>query len=700
MKKHAQSTPRRRNRYILQLSTILLTLPAAVPGLASASSTAIKNVTVVDVEAGALLRHQTVLVVGERIARVGPNKSVSVAADAEVIDGTNLFLMPGLVDAHVHYADPQAYGPLMIAHGVTLVRDTGAATEPILAMREQLRTGKMLGPEMICTGAILDGNPPVWPFSEVCRNADEARAAVAKLAEAGVDQIKVYSRLSKDAYLAAVAEAHRRGLKAVGHVPGSVTLSEAIDAGQDCIEHLEGFDELIARAAGQDVPSPRPFRKKFTRWESYAKADQNKLRAAYRRIKKAGITICPTIVVMKGIGQASDPDESNPQMAYVPQFMRTFWSGEVYKRMAPGARRVVPLMQAVIRNLHKEGVDLICGTDLANPYVFAGHSLHDEMQLFQAAGIPAKDVLRSATIKSTKFLGLSDRLGSITEGKVASMFLTKGDPLTDVRNANKIEGVFLRGDFFDRKKLDGLLAKARNRAQGTREEATEKVDMSLAGKVIRRGTYRSTFNKMDTGTEDFVITKTDDGYSLKAHLKPRGGFQQPSVVTAHYDTRLRAKKVSWQQLTDGKLLATYTFGDKTVNAEARKAGSRLPPQKTELPKNWLFTGPFTSLEFAHGSHAPKAAGETKTFDTLGFGFAGWQVVISKYKVTRKEDRVLKTPAGEETKARFYTYELQVPMGTFTGETWTDDTGVVLKSTMTMPFGTVAVTLDEPDIGSN
>ncbi|MCH7872990.1 MAG: amidohydrolase family protein [Planctomycetes bacterium] len=693
MHDHTPSVPCGRSDRAGHVLTFLIALCTAVPGFASTSVTAIKNVAVIDVDAGVLRRHQTVLVEGDRITRVGPSGSITVPHDATVVDGDGLFLVPGLIDAHVHYMNPQTFGPMMIAHGVTLVRDTGGATESVLAMREQLRTGEMLGPEMLCTGAIIDGDPPVWPFSEVCRNADEARAAVRKLAKAGVDQIKVYSKLSKDAYVAAVAEAHQLGLKAIGHVPLSVTLSEAIDAGQDGIEHLDGFDELIATAAGEDVPDPRSSRNKFARWDLYARADQSQLQAAYRRIRDAGITICPTIVVMKGISQAAKPDESNPWLEYVPPFMRTMWSGGRYPRMASGARRVVPLMQSVILDLHKAGVNLICGTDLSNPYVFAGHSLHDEMQLFQAAGIPTKDVLRSATIRSAEFLGVADRLGSIAEGKIASMFLTKRNPLEDVRNANDIAGVFLRGRFFDRKQLDDLLAKARRYAKGTRDNTPQKVDMSLAGQVIRRGTYRSTFNNMDAGKEDFIITKTDDGFSLKAHSQPRGGFQQPSFVTVYYDAQRRVREASWQQLTESKLSATYTFGEKAVVAKAQMGESELPPQQMDLPEHWLFTGPFTALEFAHDRHAPKAVNETKSFDALGFGFAGWKLAVSKYTVTRKEDRTLKSSTGKEIKTRFYTSELQVPMGTFTGETWTDLTGVVLKSTLTMPFGTVTVTLD-------
>lgn len=98
----------------------------AVPGLASPSTSAIKDVSVVDVEAGVLRRHRTVLIEGDRITRIGPSQTISVPVDTTVVDGEGLFLVPGLIDAHFHYINPQTFGPMMIAHGVTLVRDTGA----------------------------------------------------------------------------------------------------------------------------------------------------------------------------------------------------------------------------------------------------------------------------------------------------------------------------------------------------------------------------------------------------------------------------------------------------------------------------------------------------------------------------------------------------------------------------------------------
>jgi len=124
-------------------------------------------------------------------------------------------------------------------------------------------------------------------------------------------------------------------------------------------------------------------------------------------------------------------------------------------------------MQAVTAGLHRAGVPLLCGSDLANPNVIAGFSLHEEMELFQDAGIPPADVLRSATIVPAEFVGVGDRVGSVEVGKAASLVLLRANPLDDVRHAREIDAVFLRGQLFDRERLDAMLAEVRSAVEAT-----------------------------------------------------------------------------------------------------------------------------------------------------------------------------------------------------------------------------------------
>ncbi|MCZ6597278.1 MAG: amidohydrolase family protein, partial [Planctomycetota bacterium] len=600
---------------------------------------------------------------------------------------------PGLFDAHVHLtASVDTFAPMLVASGVTCVRDTGAPTDLILALRSRASGGGDVMPQIVCTGAIIDGDPPIWPFSEACDEPDEAREAVRKLAKAGVDQIKVYSLLDKEVYEAAVTEAHRLGLKVTGHIPAGVTVDEAIEAGQDCVEHLTGFEMTVGRLAGW---SPDPGETSpwawFEAWSEYPKIEQDKLRAFAKKIAAAGMHQCPTLVVAQGISRAVNPEEANadPRMVYVPAGVRSFWSGPQYQAMGRGFSRARKHMQSMVGELHRAGVPLLVGTDLANPYVFAGFAVHEEMALFQEAGIPAADVLRAATIVPARFCGVADQLGTVTEGKVASLVLVRANPLDDVRNAAQIEGVFLRGRYFDRTALDGLLADAQKTAAASAPVQTAAIELDLPGEEIARGRYVMTFQQFDAGVEDFVITKDDDGYHVMVHSQPLGSPQPPFVLSMHADKDFNVRTAEYRVLKGDTFAATYAVCGATVTAEVRRGDGPAESQSMALGPDAILSGPANATEFLALGAAGLAVGESRAIKSVGFGFQGWRLQAADYTLTRGVDTTI-TLGGHEVSARAYTSRLTTDWGDFNRETWTDPLGVVLKVVLRMPFGTLTV----------
>ena len=204
------------------VATLYLTACTPVQAPVSTSDQAITGVAVVDVEKGIVLPDQTVIIADGLIQAVGPRAGLSAPKRANVIDGRGLYLMPGLVDAHVHYLEAPIFGRVMIANGVLLVRDMGMPNDYILKLRDELNRGETLGPEMVATGTVLDGDPPLIPsISMGVKTPEEGRAAVRQQAAAGVDMLKVYNLLDKDVFLAIVDEARKIGLKVAGRPPGS-----------------------------------------------------------------------------------------------------------------------------------------------------------------------------------------------------------------------------------------------------------------------------------------------------------------------------------------------------------------------------------------------------------------------------------------------------------------------------------------------
>jgi imidazolonepropionase-like amidohydrolase len=427
----------------------------------------IKNVTVVDVEKGITVPGQTVIVADDRIEKIGATTTLDIPEGAQAIDAQGLYLMPGLVDAHVHYFDAPVFGRLLLANGVLLVRDMGSPNDPILKLRDELNRGETLGPEMVTTGLMLDGNPPVIPSIAMgLYTPDQGRAAVRQQAEAGVDMIKVYSRLDKDTFLAILDEARKVDLKVVGHVPDSIYIEDSAAAGMRSCEHWFGFEKVIARLLGE------PVNLKFMGMGSDAnylerldEVNPQALQAVYQRLRTSGITIDPTVVTFKNWPNVDTLEPGSlPMGEYISPTLLSIWKAQ-WSGQSEEPDYIWQNWARMVDGLNQAGVPLMVGTDLMVPGIIPGYPVHEEMLIWQEAGIPAADVLRSATLVPAQFMSLGDRLGSIVEGKTASMVLVRANPLQDIRNAQQIEAVFLRGKYFSRSDLDRFLDEARELAR-------------------------------------------------------------------------------------------------------------------------------------------------------------------------------------------------------------------------------------------
>jgi imidazolonepropionase-like amidohydrolase len=427
----------------------------------------ITDVTVVDVENGVAIPGQTVKVVGKQIERIGLPAGPDVPERTQNIDGHGLYLMPGLVDAHVHYLDAPVFGRLMLANGVLLVRDMGMPNEMILETRNALNRGDMLGPEMVAAGAILDGNPPLIPLISLgIGTPDEGRAAVRQQVEAGADFIKVYSRLDKDVFLAIVDEARQCGLKAVGHVPDSIYIEEAAAAGLASAEHFFGFEKVIGKLLGDPVNlTYNGMGSQAYYFQRLSQVDPGALQEFYEHIRLSGMAVCPTVVTFEVGTKIKTFQAGNfPRQEYISPMVMGIWMS-MWSQQDDLEDYIWQNWAQMVKGLHQAGVPLMVGTDLMVPGVFPGFAVHEEMAIWQEAGIPPADVLRSATLIPARFMGLDDRLGSLGEGKTASMLLVRGNPLEDIRNTQQIEGLFLRGQYFNHGNLARLLEEAKAIAQ-------------------------------------------------------------------------------------------------------------------------------------------------------------------------------------------------------------------------------------------
>jgi imidazolonepropionase-like amidohydrolase len=435
------------------------------------------HVTVIDATGAPASSDMTVVITGDRITELGQTQKVRVPKDAQVVDATGKFLIPGLWDMHVHWY-LKDYLPLFIANGVTGVREMWGL--PVHHQwRKEIESGTLLGPRLVIASPIVDGPNPVWPGSVSVSNDREARQAVTKAREDGADFIKVYSRLTREAFLAIADETKKQGISFAGHVPQSVTAAEASDAGQKSIEHLTGVltacssreEELRkeSEAAGSklpqgQIPSPATLRQlNYLMLETFS---PDKAAALFARFKRNQTWQCPTLTVLRSVAFLDDPNFRNdPRLKYLPSSFSNQWDPTKDFRFKGRtaedfelARLVFKKQLEVVGPMRRAGVESLAGTDVLNPYCFPGFSLHDELLLLVNAGLTPMEALQAATLNPARFLGKESELGTVEKGKFADLVLLEANPLEDIRNTQKINAVMVRGKLIPKSELQRMLA--------------------------------------------------------------------------------------------------------------------------------------------------------------------------------------------------------------------------------------------------
>jgi imidazolonepropionase-like amidohydrolase len=439
---------------------------------------AITHVTVIDATGSPAQPDMTVVIEGDRIAVVGKSAEVSLPNGAQVVDATGKFLIPGLVDMHVHTSwDEHFVRPLMLANGVTGVREMYAYDFPaIQRRRSDVLEGKLVGPRILAAGPIVDGPDGPWPGAITVHNAAEARAAVDWIKSQGYDFVKVYSSLDREAYFAIADEAKKDGIPFAGHIPGDVHDSEASNAGQKSIEHLLGIslacsareDELQSSPEGPKNTPAGYFGEQQAELDSFSEVKADALFAQFR---KNGTWQVPTLVVMRNAALYGDPEyvrhlSESPRLRYVPYALKMMWNlGMRFPpKMTPEqlatSRKYFQWQLRVVGEMQKAGVGILAGTDTPNPYVYPGYGLQDELGLLGQAGLTPMQALQAATRNPAQFLGKLDSMGTIENGKVADLDLLDANPLDDIHNTQALSAVVLGGRLITKSGLVALLAKA------------------------------------------------------------------------------------------------------------------------------------------------------------------------------------------------------------------------------------------------
>ena len=412
---------------------------------------ALIHVTVIDATGAPAKQDRTVVITGDRITALGKTGNVRISKTAQILDATGKFIIPGLWDMHIHsvsYENGRRFLPLLMAHGITGVRDMGSPLEDILRLRQETNEGKILGPRMVIAGPLLQGPLPFQtPFIMSVHDEAEATRAVIYLKGRGVDFIKVHDALPRELYFAIASEARRQGIPFVGHVPPSISATEAINAGQHSIEHLGGrfYGVLLACSSREAELTERIrsivknvlkalnekkepddseiFRGGFTKplFDSFSSQKAAVLFAAF---KKNDTWQVPTLVAqpIREAVNGGRKDLNEDDIRYGKLLVRKQFD--------------------MVAAMKRAGVKIMAGTDLPPD----GLTLHEELSLLVEAGLTPMEALQTATRNPAEFLGRLDSLGTVERGKIADLVLLDANPLQDIRNTRRIHAVIFGGN--------------------------------------------------------------------------------------------------------------------------------------------------------------------------------------------------------------------------------------------------------------
>jgi imidazolonepropionase-like amidohydrolase len=383
-----------------------------------------RNVTIVPMDAERVVPAQTVVVRGVTIESVAPVATSRPPAGAMVIDGTGRFLVPGLTDMHVHLPGPTApVGRtedelfLYVANGVTTARSM-AGFDTHLRLRDRINAGELIGPTLFLAGPGLDGNRVKSP--------EDGEREVRGQKERGYDLVKILPGLSLASYDAIVKTARAVGIRFAGHVPAAVGIRHAIESGQETIEHLDGYLELLKGREPIAADAMAPI---------------------VAQTKQAGVWNVPTMAVMAvNVGTVESKElVRRPELRYIAKDYIDEWLALRERSNIP--RQTSDIIQSnrlrLLKALNDAGARILLGTDSPQLFNAPGFSIVREMQMMVDAGMTRYQVLRAGTGQAGDYFRRP--CGTITPNACADLVLLDGNPLEDLRNFQRRRGVMVRG---------------------------------------------------------------------------------------------------------------------------------------------------------------------------------------------------------------------------------------------------------------
>lgn len=372
---------------------------------------------------------QDILIDNNRIVDILPASAKNETWADEIIDASDQFVMPGLIDGHTHQGSVE--GEILertwLAWGITASRD--ATTDPYDALnrKEALEAGKVIGPRIFFTGSPFDGSRVYYAGANALQDGAQVELELQRAQKLDYDLIKTYVRLADSLQEKIIVEAHKMGLPVASH-----ELFPAVSYGMDGMEHITGT-------------SRRGYSPKMT-------AQNKAYQDVVSLIAQSGMSFTPTTgiyvsynyLLAQDPGLLDDPKVDALMSAFYQQSAR---QGIAQVKEAPEKwKKDFENAMKMVRDVYEAGGWIVAGTD--SPIIPFGFGLHLELQAYTAAGLDPFDVLQTGTINAAKVLRVENDLGSIEKGKLADILILDANPTEDMKNLMQTDRVMVNGNLY------------------------------------------------------------------------------------------------------------------------------------------------------------------------------------------------------------------------------------------------------------
>ncbi|WP_273567302.1 amidohydrolase family protein [Maribacter halichondriae] len=477
------------------------------------TATLISNVNVVDVANGKILESQNVVIDSGQIKSISTD-IMERDTFAQVIEGKEKYLMPGLAEMHAHIppasTDPERIEDVLflyLSNGITTIR--GMLGDPIhLGLREKVTNGEILGPRIFTSSPSLNGNS--------VKTKDEAIEKVTAYQKLGYDFLKIHPGIQREVFDQVVETANEVGIPFAGHVPVDVGIRHALESKYASIDHVDGFLEgLVPESA-----NVKPEENGFFGYNFTPLADVSKIDELVALAKQNEVWIVPTQSLFER-WFAPVPASvllRQPEMKYMPTETLENWKQRKEESMAPESgfneaqwKRFNTIRKQLIKKLQENGHGMLLGSDAPQLFNVPGFSIHHEIDGMQAAGLSNLEIIQSGTLNPAIYFDMEDVFGQVKEGLEADLILLNTNPLEDLDALQNLSGVIRQGKWLPKVSINKRLKQISNK--NTIRSSKTAVNPTLASQLQGTWKYYSEKGKKPAPSSTFERIKVlSDGH--------------------------------------------------------------------------------------------------------------------------------------------------------------------------------------------